>query len=144
LFEIDTTYKADMQRLARRTRLLLVYTPMTLYQMRKDLSDKEKDTGDATTKPDEEKPPEASSFPAWQDYSEHATLSMMQRAIEDSEENWVEKTSYDTLVKGGVEALRLFLTTPELSKVFPKLADDQAKKDFNTALDGALALHPGE
>jgi carboxyl-terminal processing protease len=145
LYEIDTTYKADMQRLARRTRLLAVYTPQTLFDMRKALSEKEKDeTATAPgTKPADNPDDAPPAFTRWQDYSDGITLSMMRRAIDDSEENWVEETSYDTLVKGGVEALRLFLTTPELSKVFPDLASDQARKDFDDALNGALALHAG-
>ena len=51
-------------------------------------------------------------------------------SIERSAIDWVENTTYDTLVKGGVDALRLFLTTPELAQEFPGLADPAARKQF--------------
>src|SRR5205085_4427300 len=53
------------------------------------------------------------------------------------------KTTYDTLVKGGVDALRLFLSTPELAKEFPGLGDAAAREKFDSALNGALALGAG-
>ena len=50
LYEIDTRYKADMQRLARRTRLLALYAPKVLLSMRKELTDKlEKERAAAAT-----------------------------------------------------------------------------------------------
>ena len=39
LYEVDTRYKADMQRLNRRTRLLAVYTPKALLDMRQAMAD---------------------------------------------------------------------------------------------------------
>ena len=54
LYEVDTRYKADMQRLARRTRLLAMYTPKTLVEMRKALiakQEKENAADHPTTAP---------------------------------------------------------------------------------------------
>lgn len=141
LYEVSTRYKPEMQRLARRTRLLAVYTPKTLFEMRKALLEQQK-LNDPATKPEKpaepEKEPEAPTFTRWQDYTEKITVDMMRRAIENSQENWVEKTSYEQMVKGGVEALRLFLTTPELAREFTGLADDASRANFDKALDGAL------
>ena len=55
-------------------------------------------------------------FTPWQKVAEKITLEMMHRVLQNTEENWVESTSYKELVSGGSEALRLFLTTPELAK----------------------------
>ncbi len=41
LYEIDTRYKPDMQRLARRTRLLAMYVPQTFYDYVKALQEKQ-------------------------------------------------------------------------------------------------------
>jgi carboxyl-terminal processing protease len=143
LYEVDTTYKADMQRLARRTRLIVVYTPKTFYEMRKAMLDREaaeEEKDNPTTKPAATTAAEIpDSFPRWQDQTEKITIDMARDAIERSVNDWVEKTSYETLLKGGVESLRLFLTTPELAKEFPALGDPAARKSFDEALDGALA-----
>jgi carboxyl-terminal processing protease len=147
LYEIDTRYKPDMQRLARRTRLLAMYVPQTFYDMRKALIEKQikeraatqpaSATQAAATQADEDMAPP--TFTRWQDYVENAAMDMGTDAIERARVDWVEQTTYDTLVKGGVDALRLFLTTPELSQEFPKLADPAARADFAKALDAALA-----
>lgn len=140
LFEIETTYKADMQRLARRTRLIAVYTPKTLYDMRKAILDREaEENKNATTKPATTAADIPDTFPRWQDQVEKITIDMMKDAVQRSKNDWVETTSYETLLRGGVDALRLFLTTPELAKEFPALGDPGARKGFNDALDGALA-----
>ncbi len=172
LYEIDTRYKPDMQRLARRSRLLAMYVPQTFYDMRKAIIEKQikehaaekaatqpaatqagapttqasastpgfheiqTATGTATVPDEDTTPP---TFTRWQDYVESAQLDMGEEAIERARQDWVESTTYDTLVKGGVDALRLFLTTPELAKEFPALADPAASADFAKALDGALA-----
>ena len=60
-------------------------------------------------------------------------------AIRRVRNDWVEVTDYDTLVKAGVDALRLFLQTPELAKEFPGLADADARAAFGKALDAAVA-----
>lgn len=145
LYEISTKYKADMQRLGRRVRLLAVYTPKKLYEMQKALAEKEKDAStQPATQPEAALPePDDSSFTRWQDFVSGITTDMMDRAIQNSEENWVEETNYDKLIKGGVESLRLFLSTPEVAGAFPALADEKARNDFNVALDTALALDSG-
>lgn len=143
LYEISTKYKEDSQRLGRRVRLLAMYTPKTLYDMRTALDKKEADataTAPATAPATE---PDDASFPRWQDYSEDITMEMMDRAIDNAEENWVEETSYDKLIKGGVESLRLFLSTPEMAQVFPDLKSEQARDDFDAALNKALKLDEG-
>ena len=55
---------------------------------------------------------------------------MADEAIERSKNDWVDVTSYETLLKGGVDALRLFLTTPELASEFPALSDKAACAAF--------------
>jgi carboxyl-terminal processing protease len=138
LYEIDTRYKPDMQRLGRRIRLLAMYAPKTLFEMRKaylEKMEKETTTAPATQSATED----TTNFPKWEDQVEGIKEEMATDAIERSKNDWVEVTSYETLLKGGVEALRLFLTTPELAKEFPGLADKTARESFEKALDGAVA-----
>jgi carboxyl-terminal processing protease len=155
LYEVDTRYKADMQRLTRRTRLVAVYTPRALYDMRKAMIKAEKDAeaknpttkpavDGATTKPADTTADDddAAAFTRWQDLVENISVDMMSDAIERSVQDWVEKTDYPTMVKGGVESLRLFLTTPELAKEFPGLADAHNRAAFDDALNQALAADP--
>jgi carboxyl-terminal processing protease len=139
LYEVDTRYKADMQRLTRRTRLLAVYTPKALLEMRRALAEQQKDPASTApaTKPDEAA--ELAGFTRWQDYTENITLDMMRRVLQNSQENWVEVTTYQTLTKGGLDSLRLFLTTPQLATEFPGLADQNNRDKFQTALDDAAA-----
>jgi len=136
LYETETRFKADQQRLNRRTRLLAVYAPKALLDMRKSLIEKESDpTTKPATQPDEAI--EMAGFTRWQDYSQGVNLDMMQRAIQNAQENWVEVTNYDKLINGGINTLRLFLTTPELAKEFPGLADKKASAAFDKALTDA-------
>ncbi len=150
LYEIDTRYKADMQRLTRRTRLLALYTPKVLFEMRKTITAKfEKERADdeaathgaatqgaatqaaatqnsddletSTTMPDADE--EATFRRRWQC---KITPSMLTTSLERAYNFWVEQTDYETLLKGGIDALRLFLSTPELAQEFPGLADDAA------------------
>ncbi|HVX84570.1 MAG TPA: S41 family peptidase [Phycisphaerae bacterium] len=138
LYEIDTRYKADTQRLARRVRLLALYTPKTLFDMRKALDEKTAKE-DGTTLPADSAADAAATFPDWHDYVEGITFDMCHDSLTRARNDWVEQTSYDTLIQGGVDSLRLFLTTPELAKEFPGLGDAQARDEFAKTLDGALA-----
>ncbi|HEY4328749.1 MAG TPA: PDZ domain-containing protein, partial [Phycisphaerae bacterium] len=142
LYKVDTRFKADTQRLNKRTRLLAVYTPKVLLDMRKELSAKEADptaTKPATTQPEPTEEQELAGFTRWQDYSEKITPDMALTSIQTAQENWVEVTDYPTMVSGGIESLRLFLSTPQLSKEFPALANKDARDAFNKTLDDALA-----
>jgi len=143
LYEVETRFKADAQRLNRRTRLLAVYTPKALLAMRKALADQEQDPTTAPTtgtKPAVDDATEMAAFTKWQDYSEKITIDMMHRAIQNAQENWVEVTTYEAMTRGGIESLRLFLTTPELAAEFPALADKAARDKFDKALNDALAV----
>ncbi|HVS70048.1 MAG TPA: S41 family peptidase [Phycisphaerae bacterium] len=139
LYEIDTRYKSDTQRLARRVTLLALYTPKTLSDMRRALQEQEDKEAGITTRPADSAAADAATFPDWHDYVAGITFDMCHDSITRARNDWVEQTSYDTLVQGGVDSLRLFLTTPELAKEFPGLADAQARDQFAKALDGALA-----
>ncbi len=160
LYEIDTRYKADMQRLTRRTRLLALYTPKVLFEMRKTITAKfEKERADdaaatqgattqtATTQKDvdaqtataKSDADEEATFPRWQDSVEKITPSMLNTSLERAYNFWVEQTDYETLVKGGIDALRLFLSTPELAKEFPGLADETARAKFAAEIDAEVA-----
>ncbi len=142
LYEVDTRYKADMQRLRRRTQLLAMYTPKIFYDMSKAMALKlRKERGESTTQP-ASAPADAddsTSFARWQDQVENITSDMVNSAIDKAAAGWVEGTTYETLLRGGVESLRLLLTTPELAKAFPGLANENAKAKFATALNAALA-----
>ena len=144
LYETDTRFKADMQRLNRRTRLLAVYDPKVLLDMRKALIEQESDptATKPATQPDDAA--EMANFTRWQDYSANITMEMLQRALLTAQENWVENTTYEKLVNGGVNSLRLFLTTPELGTVFPALANKTANAAFAQALDNASAAVTGK
>lgn len=167
LYEIDTRYKPDMQRLARRTRLLGVYTPKVLFEMRKAIYEKlELEKGGLaetrpatapasqpngelhvklpgpapTTMPSSTTVPadfddEPATFTRWQDLVENATVDMMKDSLTKARNDWVEETTYAGLLRGGVEALRLFLTTPELAKEFTGLADADQRAAFQNTLD---------
>jgi carboxyl-terminal processing protease len=155
LYEIDTRFKPQMQRLARRTRLLALYTPKALLDMRKQITarlDKLHAEDIAATQPTTAPGTEAaadaaglkddgddeSSFPRWQDTVEKITPAMLSLALEQACNYWVEQTDYNTLLKGGIDALQLFLTTPELAKEFPGLADEGAKAKFAAELDSQI------
>jgi len=148
LYEIDTRYKADMQRLARRSRLLLMYTPRTFFEMRKaalakqerERAETQPGTQPSTQAASDDEPP---TFTKWQDRIEGVTSDMLRDAIDRARNDWVEETSYAAMTAGGLEALRLFLTTPELAKEFAGLGDAQARADFDKGLNAALAkLNP--
>jgi len=137
LFEIDVRYKPDMQRLERRTRLLAMYTPKVLYDMRLAYNariDKEKGVDPATAP----KPEDMPTFSPWKDHVENITKDELYFATDQARAKWVEGTTYENLLTGGVQALRLFLTTPELAQEFPELGKAESKDAFNKALDKVL------
>jgi carboxyl-terminal processing protease len=138
LFEMSTKYKPDMQRLARRTRLIALYTPAKFYEMRKALIAKQEKEKPA----DGKEPPEdttPATFPKWEDHVKGITPDMLEDACDKAVADWVEKTSYAKLMEGGAASLRLFLSTPELYGEFPNLKDEAKRKAFEATLDDALA-----
>ncbi len=161
LYEVDTRYKADVQRLTRRVRLLSVYTPKTLFEIRKEAFRRlEKERLEPATQPSSQPSTQSStptstqpttgpatmaaeieepaSFPKWEDTTDGITFDMMKEALDRARAEWVEETTYGTMIRGGVESLRLFLSTPELGTEFRGLKDEGARKEFDAALDAAI------
>lgn len=143
VYQVEAKYKHDMQRLARRVRLLALYDGQTLFEMRKAIAKQEREEDAAASQPAATQPatePEeiVPSFPRWQDHVEGINDAMMFRALRYARDRWVETISYESLIRGGIDSLRLFASMPELGKEFPALKDDKARKDFSAALDNAI------
>ncbi len=154
IYAISAQYKHDMQRLARRVRLLAMYDGQALFEMRKAIAKQEKEEEAAATQPSsttqaaatqgadaetETADDTAPTFPKWQDHVDGINDVMMFRALRYARDRWVETISYESLIRGGLDSLRLFTTMPELGKEFPALKDEKARAGFVAALDAAVA-----
>ena len=150
-------WKQKLKDSTRRVRLLAVYTPEVLDELRdgntkkneevaKLLSDDRKAEAAANgttlpaTKPAAESPATRPSDPSadldesfrtdWHDQVKGATPEMLRDAIVDADEYYYQPVEYKNLLVGGLDATLALATTPGLERAFPSLAQEEAKKKY--------------
>lgn len=120
LFEEQGTYKADIERLARRLVLLRLYVPQRLWELRnaRQLAGGEKPL-----------PPYNPIADDYQDKLRSVDRNLVMQAIARYGRH-VDAPQLRELLLGGLDAVDTMLTTNDLRTVFPGLADEPNLQAF--------------
>jgi carboxyl-terminal processing protease len=127
LFEDQGTYKADMERLARRLVLLRLYVPQRLWELRnaRQIAAGEKPL-----------PPYNPIADSYEEKLRAVDRNLVMQAIMRYGRH-VDAPALGRLLVGGLEAVDTLLTTKDLTAVFPGLADQARLDTFRQFLEEA-------
>lgn len=158
--EMSPTWRTRLKDATRRVRLLAVYTPEIIEELRQSTQEErdavekllldsrkaakeaagepvdEPAEGDPTTKPAEESVDDVSaeldeSFRSdWHDAVRGISRGMLRDALVDAQQYYVQPVGYRDMLVGGYDALIAVATTPGLERAFPTLADASARTKF--------------
>lgn len=153
-------WKDKLKLATRRVRLLALYAPTVLDDLRKaetkdgeeveailkEFEKAENPEKAATTEPvaakkdDKDKKPDDDTDNDdfridWHESLRGVTMDMLWPALVQARENYFREINYGDLTVGGLNGLRAVVTTRGLEKVFPTLADEGRKKEFLKVLD---------
>ncbi|HYE62081.1 MAG TPA: S41 family peptidase [Phycisphaerales bacterium] len=130
LYDVPGTYRADVRRIIQRQEMLRLYVPEKLYNQR---AARARAMGN-----DEELPP---YNPFGDDYTvktKGIDEVMILRAAARARQH-IEQKPINSLVVGGLEAIRTMMTTPDLVAAFPNIGNDQARQDMLSFIDDEVA-----
>lgn len=74
----------------------------------------------------------------WREMLKGIDFDMIPGAMQDTVENYYRDVNYRTLSLGGLQALRLLVTTPGIDMAFPRLADKASCSKFLACVDEAV------
>lgn len=130
LEEESGKYKPDVRRLSQRLDMLRQYVPQSLWRLR---NERQKAAGE------KELPP---YNPYGDDFktklgpiNQTMVLAALQRVTQH-----VEQKPVNVLLQGGLDSLRIMLTTKDLRDAFPKLDDDMARNALLTVIENESKL----
>jgi len=139
-------WKDKLKVVTRRVRLLAIYTPDQLKALQ-EKETKDRDEVDALLKPATQpttKPADWGNNEAfridWHETLKDIRMSMLRDAMEHAAENYYRDVNYKIMSTGGLNALRVVVTTAGLDAVFPQLADATRREAFVKALDESVDL----
>ncbi len=136
LHEEDRRYLEDLERLNRRLLMLNLYVPERFHQMRSDLRVEE----------DEDPlPPYNDIGPDWREKLQGINRTMVLRAMHFASEEHVDGAPdqlgkaglFRQMLKGGVDAVRTFITTEDLADAFPSINRNESRERFINWLETA-------
>ncbi len=126
LFEQDRRYREPFERIGRRLVMLRLYVPETLHDMRSD----------RLVAQDEDPLPAYNGLADdWSEKLEGVSQAMLIRALNRAERSHVDRVDLKSLLSRGLETLRTFVTTTELSSAFPALNDAREVARFIEAIE---------
>lgn len=156
------TWKSKLKRASRHLQIMALYTPnqFKALQKAKQKDDEEVDrvlraaglvptpattqAATSTTRPalaDGSKPidPDSPDLAIdWREMLKGIDFEMIPGAMHDAVSNYYRDVNYRTLSLGGLQALRLLVTTPGIDAAFPRLADKASCDKFLAAIDDAV------
>lgn len=130
LFEEDSRYKADVERVGQRLMMLRLYTPERLHDMRNQQRVREGE---------DELPPFNAIGEDWREKLGDINMRMVVLALNQASVGHVDQTGMSEMLKGGLHALRTMVTTTDLAEAFPSLAVAKARNEFIRELDAEIA-----
>lgn len=152
LMEEEGTYKKDVARERRRLEMIRLYAPERFWELRNQRRNaeiefnrknrKEDPTAKAEGAPEDDNRPLPPYNPTGDDFRQKLAgvdEMLILRAIEQSQRNHVENTSMSSMIKDGLDAVRVLATTDDLAGVFPGLKDAAARDAFVRSVDEELA-----
>ncbi len=155
--EMSPEWKNRLKDATRRVRLLAVYTPEVLDELRQSTQE-EREAVDKLLKqnrPAADEPEAEAQKPAeepaedmedvsaeldesfrtdWHDTVRGITRGMLRDALTDAQRYYVEPVAFRDMLVGGFDALIAVATTPGLDRAFPTLSDEAAKAKFVDAM----------
>lgn len=126
LFEQDRRYRDPFERIGRRLVMLRLYVPKTLHQMRSDR---------LVAEGEDALPAYNGLADDWHDKLQGVSQAMLIRALNRAERAHVERVELKAMLLNGLETLRTFVTTTELSSAFPSLNDQRSVARFVDAIE---------
>lgn len=137
LFEDTRAYKDDLKRAVKHMRVVQIYAPDELKKMQRErLISRGEDLEDLS---------KAESDP-WQERLKQVKLAMLQQTMQQAVAQHVNRPSYNQLVDGALDAMMIFVDTPNLAVTFPSVGDADARnrfRDFMVALQESLRNETG-
>lgn len=109
-------YRQDVMRQVQRFAMIRLYVPRRLWELR---NQRRIDEGQSPL------PPYNPAGDSFEKKLGPITESMVERAISTSWRRHVDRVPLSELLLGGLEAVRTFVTTPDLVAAFPALGDEQ-------------------
>jgi carboxyl-terminal processing protease len=127
LMEEEATFKDDVKRLGQRLMMIRLYAPEEFWTLRNNerLKDKKSPL-----------PPYNGLGEDFRDKIMGINPRMVLAAVWNASQAQVENVGLRDALAGGVEALKVMATTPDLRKPFPGLADDAKRAEWVKFLDG--------
>jgi carboxyl-terminal processing protease len=106
--------------------MLRLYVPQRLHEMRNEqrVRDGEKNL-----------PPYNALADVWDTKLEGVNQSLLIRALNIANQAQVDGADMAKMLSGGLRALRVLATTPDIAAAFPGLADEAARNEFVAAID---------
>jgi len=145
--ESTPVWKEKLKLATRRVRLLAVYTP-DVFKALQESESKDRDeveqllhpTTQPTTQPSkkDEKAVTDSFRIDWHETLRGVQMTMLWEALTDADQNYYRQISYKDMALGGLNGLRIVVTTKGLETAFPKLGDADRRAEFLAALDKAV------
>jgi len=126
LFSETHQYEDDAERLAKRLVLLGVYTPKRLHE----LSNLQR-----VAEGEDELPPFNDATDDWSKRLKGIDQAIVLRAILQAEDKHINHSSFAKMVRGGLESLRVLVTTSDLEAVFPNIGNDESRERFIGFID---------
>lgn len=140
-------WKERLKTVTRRVRLLALYTPDTLKEIQQAES-KEREAADEilnpTTQPSTKpvKPENEDNFKIdWKETLRGIRMDMLWDALVDARGNYYRDTNFKQLAVGGLNGLKVLVTTQGLDKAFPKLAEADKREAFLALLSERIAAN---
>lgn len=129
LFEDAATYRDDLDRLNRRLLMLRLYVPERLHELRSEQRVREGE--DAL-------PPYNDLGDKWQDKVVGISDRMIIQSLLLAQQGHVEgNATIRQMVLDGIDAVRLLVTTGDLARTFPSLANGASRDQFMRYLNDA-------
>jgi carboxyl-terminal processing protease len=141
MYRISRTYHRDLRRAVRRTMLLATYTPKEFFAMQRKLAhDKTFTKPSVTPKPKikSEEQNHAPVYSRWQHTVKGIHQDMLVESLELTEHEWVLPITYNTLLTGGLDMIKLMTQTPMLADTFPGLKNTTESDKFAKEIDTLL------
>ena len=126
LMEEEGTFKADARRMSQRLSLIRLYAPEQFWKLR---NDERVQSGKSPL------PPYNGIGENYKERLEGIDPKMVLKAIIEASRRQIDKVPLGTIMAGGVDALRVMVTTSDLDKIFPTLGEKSRRDAMLTFLD---------
>jgi carboxyl-terminal processing protease len=146
-------WKERLKTVTRRVRLLALYTPEKLKAIQ-EAEVKDREAADLLLRPATTKPTtKPATNPAadagdnenfktdWRDTLRGVRLDLLWDALVDARTYYYRDTSYKDLALGGLNGIRVLVTTQGLDGAFPKLADEKQRSAFLAVVEAEIAAN---